>query len=88
MSTPKSQLAKFVAQNRIIAVMFTIFGVVDTVLASVGMHGVMALGANTGRTLGLIAIVANWLTNGPGVTDPRRSRRTGRKTRSRRRSGC
>ncbi len=65
--TPQSQLETFVAQNRIIASMFSIFGVVAMVLACVGIYGVMsfsvnqrrqefglrmALGANTGRILG------------------------------------
>jgi putative ABC transport system permease protein len=67
--TPKSQLEGFVAQNRIIATMFTIFGVVAVVLASVGIYGVMsfavnqrtqefgvrmALGANSPRILGMV----------------------------------
>src|SRR5262249_57135378 len=38
--TPHSQLDGFVAPNRIIATMFTIFGVVAMVLASVGIYGV------------------------------------------------
>ena len=67
--TPKSQIETFVAQNRIIATMFTIFGAVAVVLASVGIYGVMsfsvnqrrqefgvrrALGANNGRILGIV----------------------------------
>src|SRR4029453_11279413 len=44
--TPKAQLDGFVAQNRIIATMFTIFGVVAIVLASVGMYGVMSFSVN------------------------------------------
>jgi putative ABC transport system permease protein len=67
--TPKTQLEGFVAQNRIIAMMFTIFGVVAIVLASVGIYGVMsfavnqrhqefgvrmALGADAGRILGMV----------------------------------
>src|SRR5262249_23611085 len=38
--TPASQLDVFVAQNRIVATMFTIFGAVAIVLASVGIYGV------------------------------------------------
>ena len=47
--TPKHQLAGFVAQNRIIATMFSIFGVVAIVLASVGMYGVMSFSVNQRR---------------------------------------
>src|SRR4029453_15359780 len=36
----------FVAQNRIIAVMFTTFGVVAVVLAAVGISGVMSVAVN------------------------------------------
>jgi putative ABC transport system permease protein len=67
--TPKSQIDTFVAQNRIIATMFSIFGAVAIVLASVGIYGVMsfavnqrtqefglrmALGANGGRILSMV----------------------------------
>jgi predicted permease len=67
--TPKAQIEGFVAQNRIIATMFSIFGLVAMVLASVGMYGVMsfsvnqrrqefgvrmALGAHTGRILRMV----------------------------------
>jgi putative ABC transport system permease protein len=67
--TPKSQIEGFVAQNRIIATMFSIFGLVAVVLASVGIYGVMsfsvsqrmqefgvrmALGANGNRILGMV----------------------------------
>ncbi len=67
--TPQSQIEVFVAANRIIAVMFSIFGIVAVVLASVGIYGVMsfsvsqrtqefgvrmALGANDGRILGMV----------------------------------
>jgi putative ABC transport system permease protein len=67
--TPKSQIEVFVAQNRIIATMFSIFGAVAVVLASVGIYGVMsfsvnqrtqefgvrmALGADNGRILGMV----------------------------------
>ena len=39
---PKKQIAGFVSQNRIIAVMFNIFGLVAMVIAGVGIYGVMA----------------------------------------------
>ena len=67
--TPKSQIEGFIAQNRIIAMMFLIFGVVAAVLASVGIYGVMsfavsqraqefgvrmALGANERRILEMV----------------------------------
>jgi putative ABC transport system permease protein len=44
--TPRSQQEVFVAQNRIVATMFTIFGVVAVVLASVGIYGVMSFAVN------------------------------------------
>src|SRR3954468_23061586 len=47
--TPKAQIDGFVAQNRIIATMFSIFGVVAMVLASVGMYGVMSFSVNQRR---------------------------------------
>ena len=67
--TPQQQIEGFVAANRIIATMFTIFGAVAVVLASVGIYGVMsfsvnqrtqefgvrmALGANHGTILGMV----------------------------------
>jgi putative ABC transport system permease protein len=67
--TPESQQDVFMAPNRIIATMFSIFGAVAVVLASVGIYGVqsfsvnqrtqefgvrMALGANDGRILGMV----------------------------------
>jgi predicted permease len=47
--TPKVQIDSFVAQNRIIATMFSIFGLVAMVLASVGMYGVMSFSVNQRR---------------------------------------
>jgi putative ABC transport system permease protein len=47
--TPKVQIEGFVAQNRIIATMFSIFGLVAIVLASVGMYGVMSFSVNQRR---------------------------------------
>src|SRR5262249_46574752 len=44
--TPRSQTEVFLAQNRIIATMFTIFGAVAVVLASVGIYGVMSVAVN------------------------------------------
>jgi putative ABC transport system permease protein len=67
--TPKQNLDGFVAVNRIIATMFSIFGVVAVVLAAVGIYGVMsfsvsqrtqefgvrmALGADAGRILSMV----------------------------------
>jgi ABC-type antimicrobial peptide transport system permease subunit len=40
--TPRRQIAGFVSQNRIVAVMFTLFGLVATVIAAVGIYGVMS----------------------------------------------
>ena len=44
--TPKAQIEAFVAQNRVVAMMFTIFGVVAVVLASVGIYGLMSFAVN------------------------------------------
>ena len=44
--TPKAQIDGFVAQNRIIAIMFTVFGAVAILLASVGIYGVMSFSVN------------------------------------------
>lgn len=67
--TPKKNLDGFVAPNRIVATMFSIFGVVAVVLAAVGIYGVtsfavsqrtqefgvrMALGADRNRILGMV----------------------------------
>jgi ABC-type antimicrobial peptide transport system permease subunit len=69
--TPKSHLDGFVAQSRVIATMFSIFGVVAMVLAAVGIYGVMsfavsrrtqelgvrmALGADRVRILGMVIL--------------------------------
>ncbi|HWA86791.1 MAG TPA: ABC transporter permease [Opitutus sp.] len=45
-ATPATNIAGFVNQNRIIAVMFTAFGVVAVILASVGLYGVMSFAVN------------------------------------------
>jgi predicted permease len=47
--TPMSQIDGFVGQNRIIATMFSIFGLVAMILASVGMYGVMSFSVNQRR---------------------------------------
>jgi predicted permease len=44
--TPKRQIDGFISQNRIVAIMFTIFGVVATVIAGVGIYGVMSFSVN------------------------------------------
>ena len=73
--TPASQIDTFVVQNRIIATMFSIFGVVAVLLASVGIYGVMsfsvsqrtpefglrmALGANGVRILAGVLRTGAW----------------------------
>jgi putative ABC transport system permease protein len=45
-ATPKQNLDGFVVQNRIIATMFSIFGVIAVVLAGVGIYGVMSFSVN------------------------------------------
>jgi predicted permease len=45
-ATPKQNLDGFVAQNRIIATMFSIFGAIAVVLAGVGIYGVMSFSVN------------------------------------------
>jgi predicted permease len=67
--TAKNELDGFVTQSRVIATMFSIFGLVAVVLASVGIYGVMsfavsqrtqefgvrmALGADRARILGMV----------------------------------
>jgi putative ABC transport system permease protein len=67
--TPKEGQDSFIAANRIIATMFSIFGAVAVILASVGLYGVMsfsvnqrtqefgirmALGADSHRILGMV----------------------------------
>jgi putative ABC transport system permease protein len=67
--TPKENQDTFLAQNRIIALMFSVFGLVAVMLASVGLYGVMsfsvnqrtqefgirmALGADTNRILQMV----------------------------------
>jgi predicted permease len=67
--TPQKNLDSFLAGNRILAAMFTVFGVVAIVLAAVGIFGVMsfsvnqrqqefgvrmALGADRARILGMV----------------------------------
>jgi len=44
--TPRRQIDGFVGQNRIVAIMFAIFGVVATVIAAVGIYGVMSFSVN------------------------------------------
>lgn len=73
--TPRAQIDSFIAQNRIIATLFWIFGVVAVVLAAVGIYGVMsfsvsqrtqefgvrmALGADRGRILGMVMKQGGW----------------------------
>jgi predicted permease len=73
--TPRSQVAAFIAQNQIIATMFSIFGVVAVLLAAAGIYGVMsfavsqrtqelgvrmALGASRGRVLGMVLTQGAW----------------------------
>jgi predicted permease len=41
-ATPRQGLDGFVAQNRIVATMFTVFGAIAVVLAGVGIYGVMS----------------------------------------------
>jgi predicted permease len=74
-ATPKQNLDGFVAQNRIIATLFTVFGAIAVVLAGVGIYGVMsfsvnrrtqefgvrmALGAQTRQILRMVMKQAAW----------------------------
>jgi predicted permease len=67
--TARRQIDGFVSQNRIVAIMFSIFGIVATVIAAVGIYGVMsfsvsqrtqelgvrmALGADSSRILRMV----------------------------------
>lgn len=45
-STPKTAQDGFLAQNRIVATMFGIFGLIAVILASVGLYGVMSFTVN------------------------------------------
>jgi predicted permease len=75
--TPQRNIAGFVSQNRIIATMFSIFGLVAMVIAAVGIYGVMsfsvsqrtqelgvrmALGADARRILRLVMTQGSILT--------------------------
>ncbi len=79
--TPKRNIDGFVSQNRVIAIMFSIFGMVATVIAAVGIYGVMsfsvsqrtqelgvrmALGADSRRILRMVLRQGSVLT-GVGV---------------------
>jgi putative ABC transport system permease protein len=44
--TPKQNIAGFIAPSRIIATMFSLFGLVAVVLAAVGIYGVMSFSVN------------------------------------------
>jgi putative ABC transport system permease protein len=75
--TPKRNIDGFVSQNRIVAIMFAIFGLVATVIAAVGIYGVMsfsvsqrtqelgvrmALGADSRRILRMVLRQGSILT--------------------------
>lgn len=74
-STPKESFGVFTGGNRVVAVMFTIFGSVAMLLAAVGLYGVtsfavnqrtqefgirMALGAERGRILRMVMQQGGW----------------------------
>lgn len=74
-ATPRTNIDSFLAQNRIIASMFALFGGVAVILASVGLYGVMsfsvnqrtqefgirmALGAEPSRILGMVIRQGAW----------------------------
>src|SRR5262245_40901727 len=75
--TARRQIEGFVAQNRVIAIMFSVFGLVATVIAAVGIYGVMsfsvsqrtqemgvrmALGADSRRILRMVLRQGSILT--------------------------
>jgi putative ABC transport system permease protein len=75
--TPKRQIQGFVSQNRIIATMFSLFGLVAMVIAGVGIYGVMsfsvsqrtqelgvrmALGADSRRILKMVLVQGSIVT--------------------------
>jgi predicted permease len=45
-ATPAENIDGFLGQNRVIALMFSVFGVVATILAAVGLYGVMSFAVN------------------------------------------
>ena len=49
MGTPRQNLDGFVGGNRIVAAMFTLFGIVAIVLAAAGIYGVMSFAVNQRR---------------------------------------
>jgi len=75
--TARRQIEGFVAQNRVVAIMFSVFGLVATVIAAVGIYGVMsfsvsqrtqemgvrmALGADSRRILHMVLRQGSVLT--------------------------